>query len=160
VFHGTSQTFGLMTAAMGVGAVGGGLVAAAFGRTGMRPMVVSALGFGVVICLAAIAPTLPLELVALGAVGFASVTVLAMGNSTLQFATEPLMRRRVMALCAVAFLGSTPIGGPAIGWVTAIAGARVRLGVGALAGFAAAGLGVLAIRHLGDRAAGAPTAAA
>jgi MFS family permease len=151
VFHGTSQTFGLMTAAMGIGAVGGGLITAAFGRTGLRPMVMSAFGFGVVICLAAVAPTLPLELLALGAVGFASVTFLAMGNSTLQLATEPQMRGRVMALWAVAFLGSTPIGGPVIGWVTALSGARVGLAVGALSCFVAAGLGLFAIRHLGRR---------
>ena len=153
VFHGDSQTFGLMTSAMGVGAVAGGLITAAIGRTGMRPMVVSAFGFGVVLYLSAIAPTLPLELVALGAVGFASVTFLAMGNSTLQLATDPQMRGRVMSLWAVAFLGSTPIGGPLIGWITAIEGARVGLGVGALSCFVAAGLGLLAVRRL---APGAP----
>jgi MFS family permease len=146
VFHGGSQTFGLMTAAMGIGAVGGGLVTAAVGKTGMRPMVTAAFGFGVVICLAAIAPTLPVELVALAAVGFASVSFLAMGNSTLQLTTDPQMRGRVMALWSVAFLGSTPIGGPLIGWITAISGARVGLGVGGLSCFLAAGLGLLAIR--------------
>jgi MFS family permease len=114
----------------------------------MRPMVLSAAGFGVVLCLAAVAPNLPLELVALGAVGFASVTFLAMGNSTLQLATDPQMRGRVMALWSVAFLGSTPIGGPLIGWITALSGARVGLAVGALSCFAAAGLGFLAIRRL------------
>jgi MFS family permease len=151
VFHGGSQTFGLMTAAMGIGAVFGGLVTATIGKTGMRPMVTAALGFGVVICLAAVAPTLPLELVALAAVGFASVSFLAMGNSTLQLTTDPQMRGRVMALWSVAFLGSTPIGGPLIGWITAISGARVGLGVGGLSCFAAAGLGFLAIRGTATR---------
>jgi MFS family permease len=151
VFHGDSQTFGLMTSAMGIGAIAGGLIAAAVGRTGMRPMVLSAFGFGVVLCLAAVAPNLPLELVALGAVGFASVTFLAMGNSTLQLATDPQMRGRVMALWSVAFLGSTPIGGPLIGWITALSGARIGLGVGALSCFLAAGLGLLAIRRLAPR---------
>jgi MFS family permease len=151
VFHGGSQTFGLMTSAMGIGAIAGGLITAAVGRTGMRPMVLSAFGFGVVLCLAALAPNLPLELVALGAVGFASVTFLAMGNSTLQLATDPQMRGRVMALWSVAFLGSTPIGGPLIGWITAVSGARVGLGVGALSCFLAAGLGLLAVRRLAPR---------
>ena len=57
-----------------------------------------------------------------------------------------------MALWSVAFLGSTPIGGPAIGWVTAHAGARVGLGVGAASCFVAGVLGLLAIRHLHARA--------
>jgi MFS family permease len=148
VFHGDSQTFGLMTSAMGIGAIAGGLITAAVGRTGMRPMVLSAFGFGVVLCLAAVAPNLPLELVALAAVGFASITFLAMGNSTLQLTTDPQMRGRVMALWSVAFLGSTPIGGPLIGWITALSGARVGLGVGALSCFLAAGLGLLAVRRL------------
>jgi MFS family permease len=151
VFDGSSQTFGLMTSAMGIGAVAGGLVTAAVGRTGMRPMVMSAFGFGVVMCFAAVAPTLPIELAALATVGFASVTFLAMGNSTLQLQTDPQMRGRVMALWSVAFLGSTPIGGPLIGWVTSISGARVGLGVGALSCFVAAGLGLLAIRRFSPR---------
>jgi MFS family permease len=96
---------------------------------------------------------LAIEFVALALVGYASVSFLSMGNSTLQLATDPQMRGRVMALWSVAFLGSTPIGGPAIGWVTARAGARVGLGVGAASCFVAGALGVLAIRHLRTRAA-------
>ena len=45
------------------------------------------------------------------------------------------MRGRVMSLWFVAFQGSTPIGGPIIGWVIAIAGARAGLGVGAVTCF-------------------------
>ncbi len=50
-------------------------------------------------------------------VGAASVTFLAVGNSTLQLAARPDMRGRVMSLWAVAFLGTTPIGGPIAGYV-------------------------------------------
>ena len=53
-----------------------------------------------------------------------------------------------MALWSVAFQGSTPIGGPVIGFITAVAGARAGLGVGALSCFVAGGLGVVAIHHL------------
>ncbi len=70
-----------------------------------------------------------------------------MGNSTLQLATDPGMRGRVMALWSVAFLGSTPIGGPLIGWITATAGARVGLGVGAFSCFVAGAIGVVAMRR-------------
>ena len=143
-----------MTAAMGIGAVvGGSRDRRASAAPACGPWCSSAFGFGVVLCFAAIAPTLPLELVAMAAVGFASVTFLAMGNSTLQLATDPQMRGRVMALWSVAFLGSTPIGGPLIGWITAMAGARVGLGVGAFSCFVAAGLGWLAIRRLAPKAA-------
>lgn len=151
VFGGDARTFGLMTAAMGIGAVAGGLVAAARGKTGLRPMVVASFGFGVVILVAAIAPTLPIEFVALGMVGFGSVTFLAMANSTLQLTAAPHMRGRVMALWSVAFLGSTPIGGPIIGWITSIAGARVGLAVGGAACLAAAAFGLVAMRRMRTR---------
>ena len=151
VFGGDARTFGLMTAAMGIGAVAGGLVAAARGKTGLRPMVIASFGFGLVILVAAIAPTLPIEFVALGMVGFGSVTFLAMANSTLQLTAAPHMRGRVMALWSVAFLGSTPIGGPIIGWITSIAGARVGLAVGGAACLAAAAFGLLAMRRMRTR---------
>ena len=61
---------------------------------------------------AALAPNLIVALLAMGLVGVTSVAFLSMSNSTLQLAAEPHMRGRVMALWAVAFLGSTPIGGP------------------------------------------------
>jgi hypothetical protein len=54
-----------------------------------------------------------------------------------------------MALWAVAFMGSTPVGGPLIGWVVEAAGARAGIAVGAVSCFAAAGIGVFAIRHVG-----------
>ena len=77
------------------------------------------------------------------------------GNSTLQL----IRRRRCVAglwrLWSVAFMGSTPIGGPVIGIITAAAGARVGLGVGALSCFGAALLGLVFIHHL--RTARSPT---
>ena len=147
VFHGGSETFGIMTAAMGVGAVVGGLVTATRGKTGMRSMIVASLVFGTSIAFAAAAPVLVSEFLALLLVGYASISFLAMGNSTLQLATDPGMRGRVMALWSVAFLGSTPIGGPLIGWITATAGARVGLGVGAFSCFVAGAIGLVALRR-------------
>jgi len=94
---------------------------------------------------------LAVAFIALALVGYASVSFLSMANSTLQLRTDPQMRGRVMALWSVAFLGSTPLGGPAIGWITAEAGARAGLGVGALSCFVAAALGLVAIGRLGRK---------
>jgi MFS family permease len=143
-----SEGFGLMTAAMGVGAVGGGLLVAARGKTGLRPLTISAAGFGVVLLLAAVAPTLPLALAALVLVGWGSVTFMATGNTTLQLAAAPDMRGRVMSLWFVAFQGSTPIGGPLLGWAMGWAGARVGLGAGGVACLVVALIGALAAAGL------------
>ncbi len=148
VLHGDAATFGFLTAAMGVGAVAGGLLTAGRGKTGMRPMVLTAGAFAVFVGLAAVAPSEPLELVALLLVGAASVSFLSIGNSTLQLASDPQMRGRVISLWAVAFLGSTPIGGPIVGAVAGHLGGRYGLGLGALACAAAALLGALALRHM------------
>ena len=151
VFHGSSTIYGVLMAAMGVGAIIGGLWTAARGKTGVRAMIRAALIFGVVMTFAALAPVLAVELIALAMVGFASVSFLSMANSTLQLGTAPQMRGRVMALWAVAFMGSTPIGGPLIGWITSAFGARTGLGVGAASCLVAGLIGWLAIRHLRAR---------
>jgi MFS family permease len=151
VFHGSSTTYGVLLAAMGFGAIIGGLWTAARGKTGIRALAKAALVFGICMTFAGLAPLLAIELLAMAFVGFASVSFLAMANSTLQLNTDPQMRGRVMALWAVAFMGSTPIGGPLIGWITSTAGARVGLGVGAGSCFVAGVIGWLAIRHLRNR---------
>ncbi len=146
--HVGAAGYGFMTAAMGVGAVGGGLLVAARGRTGLPTLIVAAAGFGTVLGLAALAPSLPVELIALAGAGWGSISFMATGNSTLQLTAAPTMRGRVMSLWFVAFQGSTPIGGPIVGWVMAQAGARAGLGVGAVACMLAALMGLMALRRL------------
>lgn len=147
VFHGNSEDYGLLMASMGIGAVIGGLWTASKGKTGTRAMVRAALLFGAFITLAALSPQIGIEFFALALVGFASVSFLSMTNSTLQLETDPQMRGRVMALWAVAFMGTTPIGGPLIGWITSETNARVGLGVGAASCFAAALIGWIRVRR-------------
>jgi hypothetical protein len=67
------------------------------------------------------------------------------------------MRGRVLALQAMVFLGSTPIGGPLLGRICDTYGARAGLLVGGVACFVAAGWGIFATRggrHLAPADAG------
>jgi MFS family permease len=148
-----------MTAAMGVGAVLGGLVVATRGRTGTAALVASATGFGVAMVLATVAPSLPVELIAMTLVGAGSVAFMSSGNATLQLGAAPEMRGRVMSLWFVAFQGSTPIGGPIVGAVMSVAGARAGLGLGAVTCFIVAGVGALGLRVARDHSRAAATAA-
>ncbi|HYB28507.1 MAG TPA: MFS transporter [Solirubrobacteraceae bacterium] len=149
--HAGATGFGFMTASMGIGAVVGGLLVAARGKTGLSPLILAATGFGVAMSFATLAPSLALELVALAFVGWASISFMSMGNSTLQLTADPGMRGRVMSLWFVAFQGSTPIGGPLVGWLTAVAGARAGLGLGAVTCFVVALGGLAALRAIQGR---------
>jgi MFS family permease len=154
-FSGDARTYGFMTAAMGLGAVIGGLYTAARGRTGIRTLVRSSVLFGVLVLATALAPTAATALLLLVAVGAASVSLMARGNATLQLASAPEMRGRVMALWLVAFMGTTPLGGPVAGWVSSTFGARWGLVLGAAACFVAAAVGAAALRRPARRGAGA-----
>jgi MFS family permease len=140
-FHGDSATYGFLTAFMGVGAVVGGLIAASRPARDPRRLVVTAAVFGLAVLAAAAAPNLLTEEILLLVVGACSVTFLALGNATLQLASEPAMRGRVMSLWSVAFLGSTPVGGPLVGLIAEHLGARYGLATGGLAAVAAAAYG-------------------
>ncbi len=157
--HSGATGYGFMTASMGLGAVIGGLLVAARGHIGLRPMVLAASALGALLCVAALAPSLPFELGALALVGGASVSFMATGNSTLQLTAQPSMRGRVMSLWFVAFQGSTPVGAPIIGWVIAAQGPRAGLGVGALTCLVVSLLGLLAGRRLSGRRRAAPSVA-
>ncbi|MGZ6214474.1 MAG: MFS transporter [Candidatus Limnocylindria bacterium] len=153
-YHGGAQAHGFLTAAMGLGAVIGGLGVASRSFIGPRALVGSAAIFGGVILLAAAAPNLVLACVAMALVGAGSVGFLAIGNATLQLSASPMMRGRVMALWAVAFLGSTPIGGPIAGYVSQHFGGRAGLILGGVSCLVAAVGGWYALRRAAARSAG------
>jgi len=132
-FGGDAGTYALMTTFMGLGAVVGGLSVAGSGKRGIGPLSFWAVALGATTLVASVAPNLILELVALLMVGVASISFIALGNATLQLTASPEMRGRVMGLWTVAFLGSTPIGGPIVGWLGEHIDPRVGLGTGAVA---------------------------
>jgi MFS family permease len=131
-FHGDAGPYGVMASIMGIGAVIGGLAAASRQRVSMRALSISAIGWGLAITAAGLAPDRPVEYAVLVAVGYGSVTFNSLAKSALQLAVVPEMRGRVMALWALAWLGSTPIGGPIIGWISEEFGARWSLLAGGI----------------------------
>ena len=137
-WHGTAATYAAMTMAMGIGSVGGALLTGGLGRVSSRLIVGAAALFGVFELLAAAAPSLPLQILALVPRGAVSVTFAAGVNSSLQLAASPEMRGRVMSLYSVVFLGSTPIGAPLVGWLAQVASPRAGLALGGAAALVAA----------------------
>lgn len=141
-FHGDGGTYGLMMSAMGVGAVVGGLVTASRERHGLSTLNSTSVAFGVLMLAVSVAPSLPLAVVALVLLGAVNISFISRANATLQLAADPAMRGRVMALWTVAFMGSTPVGGPIVGWIGEHIGPRWALATGGMACLAAATYGL------------------
>ena len=137
-FHAGAETYGVMLSMIGIGALAGALFSA--GRTWPTHhlLVYSALVFGILMLAAAIAPSLPWVLVALVPMGTAMTICQATGNSLLQINSDREYRGRVMSLYTTAFVGTTPIGGPIVGWVSGQLGARAGLALGGAATLIAA----------------------
>jgi MFS family permease len=129
-FHGGAGTYGAMTAVMAAGAVVGGLITASRKQVRRRALALASIGWGISITAAAVAPNLPVEYAALVFVGYGSVSFNSLAKTALQMSAASTMRGRVMALWGVAWQGSTPIGGPIVGWAGAEFGARWSLIVG------------------------------
>jgi MFS family permease len=148
-WHGTAATYALLTAAMAVGSVIGALASGARGHVSPRILVIAATAFGATELLAAMAPSLPLQVLALIPLGAVSVTFSAGVNSTMQLNVAPTMRGRVMGLYSMVFLGSTPIGAPLVGWLAQIGGPRLGMALGGVAALVAAALATAAYARNG-----------
>ena len=145
-FHGEAGSYSLLTGALGLGAVIGGLLIA--GRKSVSPQGLAngALLFGVTVVVAAFMPNIWLAALALVVVGICSIRFTSLGNSVLQLESTPTMRGRVMAFWTIAVLGSSTLGGPAVGWVGEALGPRWALALGGVAALAAAAIGARRLR--------------
>ncbi len=137
-FDGGATSYAVLVSSMGIGSVVGALIIGARGETGLSVIAFSALCFGAAAAIAAVMPSMATEIPVLALLGAAAVTFAAAINSTLQLVVEPEMRGRVMALYTVVFIGSTPIGGPLVGWISEAYDPRWALALAALSGLLAA----------------------
>ena len=145
VFGGGAGVYGTLSAIMGVGTVVGALAAAASKRPTKKLLIGSAFLFGALIVGAAYAPSLVPEALLLIPLGAVSMIFIATCNSTLQLNSSDAMRGRVMALYSVLFLGTTPIGGPLVGWMAEVIGPRATFastGAATVLAAVAAGVGL------------------
>jgi hypothetical protein len=136
VFNTGAASFGLFTTALATGALAGAL--AASGRRG-RPSVYVVLGSGLAFAglgtLVGLAPVYWLVVVLLVPTGFFMVYFAQASNQRVQLGVDAAFRGRVMALWVLVFLGTNPVGAPAIGWVAEHVGAGASIWLGGLLSF-------------------------
>lgn len=137
----SSTMYTVLWSVVSVGAVAGALVAARRAERSVDDVVRSAAAFGFGMLLLAAAPTLWIAFPAGVVMGFASITFMTASTSIVQVTAAPTMRGRVLALQSMVFIGSTPVGGPILGYVCDVLGARSGVVVGALAALGAAAWG-------------------
>ncbi len=129
---GTDATYTTLFSVLSVGALIGSLWAARRKEVTVATVGWSAVSFGASMATLALVPGLVAAGVVSVVLGATSVGFLTASTAIVQLRARPEMRGRVLAIQAMLFLGSTPIGGPLVGWISEEFGARSGLLVGAV----------------------------
>lgn len=148
---GSEVLFGVLLASTGLGSMIGSLFTGARERVTTNWFFGNGLLLGVSGLCMAWSPH-PMLAVLLGIpVGFGGAAFIAAQNAIVQQESPPDMRGRLLALGAVAFLGSTPVGAPITGWIADHISAEWSLGYGSVTALLAVSVGY-ALRRRAVRA--------
>jgi MFS family permease len=145
--HGSDVTFTWLLSIVSLGSLIAALAAARRTAIDVRTVSRNAIIFGIGMTLLTFAPNQPAAFVTGFLVGFGSIMFMTAATAITQLAANPSMRGRVLALQAIVFLGSTPIGGPILGAISETFGARYGVALGAAATLAAGGFGLFTVRR-------------
>jgi MFS family permease len=135
---GSETSYTWLLSATSLGSLIGALATARRREVPSSHVIGSTFVFGAGMLAVAAAPNLALALVAALVSGLGAMGFMTSSTALIQILGDPTFRGRVLALQSMVFLGTTPIGGPIVGWVADVAGPRAAVGVGALACLAAA----------------------
>jgi MFS family permease len=132
VFEKGPGEFGLLGSIMAVGSLTGALLSARRARPRLRILLLALAGFTVSTALLSTAPSYVLFALYLVPTGLSAMTALTTANAMVQVSVDPVMRGRVMALYMAIFMGGTPFGAPAIGWLGDVWGPRWTIAIGTI----------------------------
>lgn len=152
-FHGDATTLAILSSSLGLGSVVGGLLSARLKRASPAKLPIRVVLLGLAVMLTGLMPRLWMAGVVVFAVGFATVWFSSLANSTVQLSSLSSMRGRTLGIWTSAWVGSTAIGGPLIGWVCEHASPSWGLIIGGIVALAAAGLGYNIMHSDNQRAA-------
>ena len=111
VLHAGPTVFGLLSSALGVGALVGALALARRGGAPTNRMLIgTTLAFGGLEAAIGLTHALPLVMLLIAATGCGMSMFSASANTRTQLSTPAEMRGRVMSVYSMIFMGSTPIG--------------------------------------------------
>lgn len=128
--------FGWLLTTVSLGSIVGSLLTARLPFVTVRWFAAAVAVSGVSAIAMAWSPNIVVAFVVALPLGAGGTALVASMNSLSQQKTPGEMRSRMLALVAVAFLGSTPVGGPVTGWVADHVGVEWSLGYGGLVALA------------------------
>jgi MFS family permease len=136
VFHRGEEALGLLTAAVGVGAVLGSLFMASSTVVKVRagPMIVGSILFPLSLLAFAFTSSFALSLGFLVVSGFGLVVQNTSINSIIQIQVSDELRGRIMSIYLLAFFGAMPLGALQVGFVAQALGSAAGMGVSAAVG--------------------------
>ncbi|HUR06951.1 MAG TPA: MFS transporter, partial [Nonomuraea sp.] len=151
VFKAGASSFGLASSMFAVGALGGALFAARRARPSRRTLIAGAIGFGLFQIATGLAPFYPVYLLLLIPTGIALITINTAANASVQLATAPDMRGRVMGIYMLVFTGGAPIGAPLVGWLSELGGPRAGVMLSGVLVLVGAGVAVMLTKLIAAR---------
>ena len=148
---GDERWFGWVLAFVSAGSVVGSLFVASRKEASLRVFFSAGLLLGMAGPLVAWSPNGWWAFVAAIPLGMGGAALISTFNGVVQQKCPPDMRSRLLALSAVAFLGSTPIGGPVTGFIGDNIGPEWSLAYGSVLSLVSVGIGYVLLQKHGDR---------
>jgi MFS family permease len=139
--QGSNQAYTLLVSTMSLGSVTGAIATARRRTIPFAHLLWSAVAFGAAMLALALSPALWFAFPMAFMVGLGSIAFMTTSTAMMQLQSEPRYRGRVLALQAMVFLGTTPIGSPLVGWISDRFGPRSAIVFGAAACLVAAWYG-------------------
>ena len=124
-FNKGPASFGLLGTFIAIGSLSGALLSARL-ENSRNTMFVIRMGvvFSIAVTLLSIAPTYTIYAIWLPICGLSALTMLVAANSLMQMHSDPAIRGRITGIYMLIFMGGTPFGSVAIGYLAEAIGVR------------------------------------
>lgn len=147
VFDVGAGGYGLLNALVALGALSGAIASTRRRQLRLRSVVFCAGMYGVMLCLAALAPSMLWFSVVMVLSGFWCLMFLTGSNQLVQISSNMAIRGRVMSLYIMVLIGGQAIGGPMLGWIAEHADPHLALLIsGGVPALAALTVGIILAR--------------
>jgi MFS family permease len=145
--HGGTTVFTILYSIFSLGSVAGALIIARKKLIELRHIIFGAFALGLTMLILAVVPNTSFAMPAGFLLGMASILYITATTTLMQIKSKPEMLGRVLALQTVLMFGTTPLGGPLLGWLSDLRGGRAPIFLGGFGAIAAGIFGYYAAKH-------------